>query len=302
MSRRHLPVLKERLKVPTDLVDREHLDAFTYVIKKESYKPIGNDVAKKCMNCHWWHRAWKDSRGWTKYCHKLGYTEYDSCEDFKVKEFKQVEELEVQTYKRRGNFIYFACGNLDKIQDIFGDLKIIDKRSSKRLGVPLKFGGPKKISLFPEQKSIVKKWFKHGGGVIKSGTGTGKGTMLVYIISNLKLKTLILSQEIRHLTTVLAELQEHTNILELEKSSGKKIAGFLDTAKGTTYPITLASYQSLQSRRGRKLRKKLRNEFGLVWIEEVHHVAAQTWFKTATSFNSAWRGGSSATTVLMNET
>jgi superfamily II DNA or RNA helicase len=302
---KRLPVLLEdRLYVPKELVRQQHLDAYTHVIKHESYKPLNDGrVEKKCRNCHWWRRPWKDEKQYTQYCHKIGYTEVDSCSDFQAKQIKVVEEIEIHTYKRRkNNYVAFARGDLEKLQKTFGHLDIKDNRSARSMGVDLKFGhcpDGKRIKLFPEQKALVKQWLKAGGGILKSPTGSGKSTMLSAILDKLGLRALILAPEVRHLTTILSELRQHTNLLELEKVHGKgQVCGFYTNHgkdKGKAFPITLATFQIFSSKKGRKRLKKLKNKFGLVWVEEADQGAAPTFHHVSSTFNPMWRGGSTAT-------
>lgn len=302
MSKRSLPVLRDRLYIPNAMVRREHTAAFTHVIKSESYKPMQDgQVERKCRNCHWWRRAWKDEREHTQYCHKLGYTELDKCGDFMVKQIKTIEELEIQTYKRKGDCTAFARGDLAKLQKVFGDFEIKDERAAPSMGVKIKFGhcpDGKIIKLRPEQLALVKTWMKAGGGILKSPTGSGKSTMLAWLLSKLGRRALILAPEVRHLTTVLSELRQHTNLLEAEKEAGKTICGFYSNhgkKKGKAYPITLATFQIFGSKKGRKQLKKMRDKFGFVWVEEADQGAAPTFHHVSSTFNPVWRGGSTAT-------
>ena len=54
--------LSEMLYVPVQDVQPEHMDAFTSTFEKVIYeKPT--DVARKCVNCKFWKKAWRDSAG-----------------------------------------------------------------------------------------------------------------------------------------------------------------------------------------------------------------------------------------------
>lgn len=127
---------------------------------------------------------------------------------------------------------------------------------------------------------------------------SGKGTMLCALIAKLKHRVLILSQEVRHLTAVMAELKESTNIDELQKQYDTPLMGMLQTKgrmAGKVYPITFATFQLFSHSNGRKLLKKIKDKFGHAHVEEVHHAAARTWFKTLSTLNPLFRTGSTAT-------
>jgi len=107
-----------------------------------------------------------------------------------------------------------------------------------------------------------------------------------WLVSHLNLKTLLLAQEVRHLMVGFEGLYEHTNIAELEEEAGEHLIGILNkdwkwvvdsdgtkkrkwmTRKGKFYPITFATFQSFASKGGKKLRRQLKDEFGLLWAEE----------------------------------
>lgn len=107
-----------------------------------------------------------------------------------------------------------------------------------------------------------------------------------WLIAKMGLRTLLLSHETRHLSVAWEGLLEHTNIAELEEELGVRLCGVLNhdwkwdtdehgnkyrklvSRPGAIYPITFATYQGFGSKRGKKLRKQLKNYFGVVWCEE----------------------------------
>lgn len=302
MTRRHLPVLlADRLYVPEHKVTREHKEAFTHIITQTAYVQE-KGLPKRCGTCSWWMKAWKDNRDRKTFCHNLGYGEYDLCKDYEVRSIKDVVEEEVRTYKElpKHGYVAFARGDEGKLREVFGD-KLIDRaeddRSTRSLGIPLELGGPNKVVLRDYQRPLIRTWRKRGG-IIIAPTGAGKGTMLCALIAKLKHRVLILSQEVRHLTAVMAELKESTNIDELQKQYDTPLMGMLQTKgrmAGKVYPITFATFQLFSHSNGRKLLKKIKDKFGHAHVEEVHHAAARTWFKTLSTLNPLFRTGSTAT-------
>lgn len=271
------------LYVPAEHVTREHIDAFTYKFEKAVYEKPDN-VTRKCLNCKYWKVPWKDFKGSEVLCHLNGYTESDYCKKFDPKPIKRIEEVEIVTYAQPNNELYtFGRGNLGKIENVFHDFEIIDQRSAKPLGIDLQLKEGRQ--LYPEQVKIVQDWLDHGYGVIKSPTGSGKTLMWTYLVSHLKMKTILLAQEVRHLQVGFEGLYEHTNIAELEDQAKTKLCGrlghdhYFNSAgeavfkksrdPGKTYPITFSTFQALNSKSGKAmLNGSLKDEFGLLWLEE----------------------------------
>jgi superfamily II DNA or RNA helicase len=146
-------------------------------------------------------------------------------------------------------------------------------------------------------------WFV-GNGVVNHNT-----VVMAYLLSKMGMRTLVLADKVRHLQVVEEGLREHTNLDEVEKELGTAVCGELGTQvrfkpngerytidkPGMVYPITLSTYQSLTSKNGKALLPHLRDQFGVVWHEESHHEAAETFHAVTKSFNPYYRGGQTAT-------
>lgn len=151
-------------------------------------------------------------------------------------------------------------------------------------------------------------------------TVTHNTVAFCHILAHLGVRTLLLAQEVRHLMVGFEGLYEHTNIAELEESAGEHLCGVLNkdwkwgtddegnkvrkwkNEPGKYYPITFATFQAFSSKKGQKLRKKLKNYYGLTWSEETHHLPAPTFYATARSFNPYYRGGQTATPSRKDQT
>lgn len=306
-------VLNSQLWVPTDLVTRKAEKDFTYTFDKVEYQPKV-DLPRMCMNCDLWGKKWRPGK---TTCESKGYSVDDLCKDFTHKKEPIHIKSTLKTYKHRSDgWSIFSRGDLSKIKKHFASLGIEDQRSAPRL--PFKLVCHR--DLYPEQEEVAQQWLDHRYGIIKAPTGWGKTVLWAWLVAKLQMKTLLFAQEVRHLMVGLEGLYEHTNIAELEEEAGEHLIGVLEKdwewrtdsdgtrhrhflkRPGKTYPIMFATFQSLASKKGKKLRKKIKNDYGLVWHEEGHHSSAKTFYKAARAFNPKYRGGQTATPTRKDKT
>lgn len=309
-----LTVLDNVLWVPSSCVD-DQPKKFTYKFETVTYQPQLH-LPSQCSSCELWNRKWRPGR---RTCADLGYTLSDVCNQFSHRKLPVKEEFIVKTWKKvNEDWTIFARGDLGKVEKLFGHLGIDDQRSAPSLDFDLEC----LTTLYGHQQNVVDEWLQHGYGLLQAPTGWGKTVTWAWLVAHLGMRTLLLAQERRHLNVAYEGLMEHTNIAELEAELGVKLIGRLnkkykivgedpktglpvwrETASfGKHYPITLSTFQSLNSKRGIRLRKKLKNYFGLVWCEEAHHESASTFHRVTKSFNPWYRGGQTATPSRKDQT
>lgn len=299
-----LPVLSNYLYVPAEIVQPEHLDPYTYQIETTA---SAQDVAAPvmCQNCALWGMKWRKPEK-TRTCADLGYTYTDSCRMYRPKSVKQKVIEEIVTYSREGDMYRFPRGDLGKLARVFSQVEIKDERVAPRLGFDIELKGCK---LRPDQEGPIADWSRHGYGIIQAPTGFGKSVMFAALLCKLGLRTLVLADKEKHLDTVYEAIIDKTNIREVEEEQGHPVIGYLNQQVkikvtgtrtshekfGMYYPITLSTYQSFNSDRGKLLLPHLKDKFGLVWHEESHHESAETFHEVTKSFNPWYRGGQTAT-------
>ncbi len=308
-----LCVLNNVLWVPSEYVEPEAEEEFTYRFEEVEYQPMV-DLPTQCANCDLWGKKWRPGR---VTCESKGYTLDDVCKHFTHKKLPVTKEIVLRTYARREDgWTTFARGNMGKINRVFGHLGIDDQRVAPKLGFKLKCHR----KLYPEQQEVANVWLKKGYGIIQAPTGWGKTVVWAWLVAKMGFRVLLLAQEVRHLMVGFEGLYEHTNIAELEEQHGEHLVGILNkdwkwgtdkegnpvrkfvSRPGKYYPITFATFQALASKRGKKLRKKLSNYFGVVWCEEAHHESAPTFHQATRAFNSYYRGGQTATPSRKDQT
>lgn len=292
----------------------EHKERFTYRFEKVEYRQ-DTDLPRQCSSCDKWGKAWRFGN---RTCKEDGYSLDDICAQFEYKKIPVVNETIVKTFKQVGSdWTVFARGDVSKIEELFGeDFEIDDQRSAPKLGFKLKC----LTKLFPWQLEVGEAWLEQGYGIVQAPTAWGKTVLWAWLISKLGLRTLLLAQEVRHLSVGWEGLYEHTNLAEIEEKLGTHLCGQVnhdwrwakekDGTKvrklfkkpGAYYPITFATYQSFGSARGRELKKELKDYFGVVWCEEAHHESAATYHQVTKSFNAFYRGGQSATPSRKDQT
>ncbi|MBP6994106.1 DEAD/DEAH box helicase [Candidatus Woesebacteria bacterium] len=142
------------------------------------------------------------------------------------------------------------------------------------------------IGLKAEQESVVTQVLKSPNGILVAPPGSGKTIMALEIIARLKLPSIILV----HRNQLLHQWVERVEqFLGIPKAHIGVISG---TKKKLGKQITVASLQSLVRY---KNFDEIRSAFGVVIIDECHHIPAKTYRETIRSFNSRYCYGLTAT-------
>lgn len=174
--------------------------------------------------------------------------------------------------------------------------RFIDKRQT---GKPIRaeFTG----TLRPEQEPAAKALLKHDTGVLSATTAFGKTVIAAYLIGQRKVNTLILVHTQALLNQWKAALEDFLQIDEmlapLPKKRGRKKArpliGQLGGNKNTLSGIVdVAIFQSLLA--GDTV-NELVKDYGMVVVDECHHVSAATFERVMKEVSAKYVYGLSAT-------
>ena len=142
-----------------------------------------------------------------------------------------------------------------------------------------------KIKLKENQVPVVERALKLNRSIIEARPGFGKTMVGLYLMAARAQKTLIIVHTRALLTQWQKRLQENFDLAENE-------LGMIGEGKWKIGDkVTVASYQTLLSRGT----KQLKNEFGLVVVDECHHVPANTFTKVVRDFAAKYVLGLTAT-------
>jgi len=176
--------------------------------------------------------------------------------------------------------------------------KISDKTNAGR-PICVQFKG----SLRPEQQSAADALLKHKIGVLSAATGFGKTVIAAYLIAQRKVNTLVLVHTQALLNQWKDSLTEFLEIAETlpeqPKRRGRKkecaLIGQLGGAKNTISGfVDIAIMQSLIS--GDEVRELVK-DYGMVIVDECHHVSAVSFERILKEVSARYVYGLTATPV-----
>jgi len=187
-----------------------------------------------------------------------------------------------QLYEHWKGRIWFPRGLMDKLKKLLPDFKF--KVKDERIEVSLN----KKVKL----KSGFKFWESQINainisvikeqGIIHGVCGSGKTEILLGIFERLQQKTLVIVDKLELMKQWVSRINKRfTNINVGEIGGGKWKIG---------RDITIGSQQTLI-----KHVDKIRNEFGIIIADEVHHFSSPSFLELISKLNAKYRIGASAT-------
>jgi hypothetical protein len=142
------------------------------------------------------------------------------------------------------------------------------------------------IELQSEQENTVIQILTHSNGILVAPPGSGKTIMALEIITRLKLPSIILIHRNQLLHQWVERIEQ---FLGIPKAHIGVISG---VKKKVGKQVTVASLQSLARY---KDFDEIRSTFGVIIVDECHHIPAKTYRKTIRSFNSRYCYGLTAT-------
>lgn len=174
----------------------------------------------------------------------------------------------------------------------------LDDRRNKGSRIKVSFNG----QLFSEQKTAAETLLKYNQGILQAATAFGKTVVGAYIISKLKVNTLVIVHNEEIANNWFSDFNRFLSVdeplPEYKTASGrirhrKSVYGFLSSKRNTlTSIIDVVMVQSLGTLGNIK---SLVKNYGLVIVDECHHSAAESYFDALSQINSLYFYGFSAT-------
>ncbi len=158
-------------------------------------------------------------------------------------------------------------------------LKITDERNTG-INLNFKFNG----SLTIEQDIALKNLLKYETGILKAPTGFGKTVVCCMLICKRNVNTLIITEKLQLLKQWREKLKQFINIEEVGQIGGGKNI--------VTNQIDVASIKSIWNKG--KFNDIVKN-YGMVIIDECHHLAAFTYESAVNTINAKYVYGVTAT-------
>ena len=196
--------------------------------------------------------------------------------------FKLIEDIDGK--------IAIPRGFLQKLKDFLSEqgiaFEIVDERTKLK---NIKFETDHK--LFDHQEKAVKEILEAENGLLVAPPGSGKTIMGIDIIAKLKQPTLILVHKKQIFNQWLERVEGFLNIPK------KDIGQFVAAKKKIGKKVTVAMVQTLN--RLEKL-NELTDKFGLVIVDECHHMPAKMFRNIITKLNPYYLYGFTATPERKN--
>ena len=135
----------------------------------------------------------------------------------------------------------------------------------------------------PYQRDAIQRWLQSDGrGVVVLPTGAGKTVVAFHALAEAPVRTLVIVPTIELLR------QWHAGLIEKAGVPADQV-GMVGGGERTVRNVTVMTYDSAAMPRRRL------NEFGLLIVDEVHHLPAPTYRAIAEKAAAPWRLGLSAT-------
>lgn len=184
-----------------------------------------------------------------------------------------------------GNKIGIPRGFLGELVNYLDESAIKYEINDQRLqSKPLKYKS--NLKLFPYQEEAIKNLLLSDNGVLVAPPDSGKTVMGIELIARMKQPTLILVHKKQIFDQWVERIESFLDI-------PKKNIGQIGSAKKKFGElVTVAMIQTLKKP---EITKEAQNKFGLIVVDECHHVPAKMFRSVITKFNPFYLYGLTAT-------
>jgi len=264
-------MLRERLYVPEEYVKPEYLKQFTHIfeVKEQQRDESGRSIGLVS-----------------------GLQE--------VRTYIQVPDAKGETYYG------FSRGNIPFLKELFGMYPWIDKTVAPTFTSNLAFRTDRSLFTFAGegvgQQEVVNEFLKVKNGVIKAAPRFGKTVCTVKILTEMKVKAIIVTHQEDLLSQFYAEFIDFSNLKNIQNNSGSKkdakgrVVGFFsDYDNPEELDVCLLCWQTFASKYGAERIKKYRDTWGLLVVDECHRQGAAKYASVINNINARHRLGLTGT-------
>lgn len=193
----------------------------------------------------------------------------------------------IRLYSKRGGDLRFAGGLTQRVLERLEksnvpDIDFVDRREDGSVTHPIAptWGD---CTLRPYQEEVVERACESDGGALLCAVRSGKTTMAARIVYKLKARTLFVAPSDALVEQALHSFKNNLRDIRITALGG----GLGDDDTGD---VVIASIQTLAARAETPWFKELTTAFGIVIIDEVHHLvgAQDAWRECILQFD-AWR-------------
>lgn len=230
-----------------------------------------------------------------------------------------IRQIKTFVKVRIGDDLYygFARGNIGKLGQLFGDLPWQDMSAAPPMASDLKFTG----QLFnwkdhgKGQLEAASSWLKQRGGVIRASPRFGKTVTSIYILTQLKLKTIIIAHQKDLLQQFYNTFLNFTNIQELREqlrspfakkrdAKGEIVGFFNDYDNPEELDVCFLCWQTFGTKAVKKTTgrthgderiEKYAKAWGLVICDEAHKLGGVVFSSTVNKLAAKYRLGLTGT-------
>jgi len=218
-------------------------------------------------------------------------------------DFYKAQAMRLSTYNKpriilcvdeTDDYLGLPRGCKPDLKNLFSEVNVkakwVDKRNSGQK-IDVDFKG----TLRDEQPLAVKELLKHNIGVLCGSTAFGKTIVAIKLIAERKMNTLILVNKISLVNQWREKLTEFLSVIEKEKygkQMEKNLLGQIGNGKQIRNGIDIAIMQSI-IRKGEV--KEFVKDYGMVIVDECHHVPAVSFEMILKNVNAKYVYGLTAT-------
>ena len=221
----------------------------------------------------------------------------------------EADHLTIKNYADVGAWWALNAGNLGKVKDLLARLKLDlkDKRSDAPWAADVAKYMMMEMKPKPEQEAPFAKWYAAEHGIFHAAPAFGKTFIMIWSLLMRKQTALLLTHtdnladqfitRFRHGSPDPKQPGKYfpiTNCADVEAALNRPIIGrFRD--EGDVFPVTVATWQSFLSAKGKASAKALAKSFGYVLCDEAHVFAAPAPAGVVNAFHARVKVGVTAT-------